>query len=251
MPGAACRYPQVSAAAVRASHQLFLTGLLTLVLGPIGPQGAAAVGDPERGALVFRSCAACHSLEPGQHRTGPSLAGVVGRHAGTAEGFTRYSSALEQADVTWTDEMLDRWLADPQAVVPGNSMTFPGIRDQQARADLIAYLKIAVGQEGPPATGGGMMGGGMAGSEMPDLEAVGPDQMVTAIRYCGDSYYVTTAAGETHSFWEFNLRFKTDSSDKGPSDGQPALMPASMMGDRAFVIFADPAEISSFIEKRC
>jgi cytochrome c len=96
-----------------------------------------------------------------------------------------------------------------------------------------------------------MMGGGMAGTAMPDLEAVGPDQKVTAIRYCGDSYYVATAAGETHPFWEFNLRFKTDSSDKGPGNGQPALVPASMMGDRAFVVFADPAEISTFIQKRC
>jgi cytochrome c len=239
---------------VRAFHRPFATGLLTLVaLGLTGPQAGAAATDPERGAQVFRSCAACHSLKPGEHRTGPSLAGVLGRHAGTAEGFTRYSSALEQADVTWTEETLDRWLAEPQAVVPGNSMTFPGIRDQEARADLIAYLKIAVGErEGPPATaGGGMIGGGMVGSDMPDLKAAGPDQKVTAIRYCGDSYYVTTAAGETHPFWEFNLRFKTDSSDKGPGNQEPAFVPASMMGDRAFVIFADPAEISAFIEKHC
>ena len=239
---------------MRAFDQAFLTGTFAvLILGLMGPQVSAATGDPERGAQVFQSCAACHSLEPGEHRTGPSLAGIVGRHVGTVAGFTRYSSALEQADVTWTEEMLDRWLADPQAVVPGNSMTFPGIRDEQARADLIAYLELAVGErEAPPAeAGGGMMGGGMAGSEIPDLEAVGPDQKVTGIRYCGDSYYVTTAAGDIHPFWEFNLRFKTDSSEKGPGNGQPALVPASMMGDRAFVIFADPAEISSFIEKRC
>jgi len=232
----------------------FLIGTCAvLIVGLTGPQAGAAVGDPERGAQVFRSCAACHSLEPGNHRTGPSLAGIFGRHAGTVEGFTRYSPALEQAEVTWTEETLDRWLADPQSVVPGNSMTFPGIRDERARADLIAYLKIDLGErEGPPATGGGgMMGGGMAGSDMPDLKAVGPDQKVTAIRYCGDSYYVRTAAGDTHPFWEFNLRFKTDSSDKGPGNGQPALVPASMIGDRAFVIFADPAEISTFIEKRC
>jgi cytochrome c len=60
---------------------------------------------------------------------------------------------------------------------------------------------------------------------------------------------VTTAAGETLPFWEFNLRFKTDSSDKGPRSGQPALLQASMMGDRAFVIFAAPEEISRFISK--
>ena len=239
---------------MRAFHRLFLTGTFTVViLGLTGPQAGAAVGDAERGAQVFRSCAACHSLEPGEHRTGPSLAGILGRHAGTVEGFTRYSFALEQADVTWTEETLDRWLADPQAVVPGNSMTFPGIRNDQDRTDLIAYLKVAVGErEGPPATaGGGMMGGGLAGSDMADLKAVGPDQKVTAIRYCGDSYYVTTAAGETHPFWEFNLRFKTDSSESGPRPGHAALQPAGMMGDRASVIFADPKEISAFVEKRC
>ena len=236
---------------MRALHRPFLFTLA--ILGLTGPQALPATGDPDRGAQVFRSCAACHSLKPGEQHTGPSLAGIVGRHAGTVAGFTRYSSALQQADVTWTEETLDRWLADPRAVVPGNSMTFPGVRDQQARADLIAYLKVAADdQGGPPATaGGGMMGGGMAGTAMPDLKAVGPDQKVTAIRYCGDSYYVATAAGETHPFWEFNLRFKTDSSDKGPGNGQPALVPASMMGDRAFVVFADPAEISTFIQKRC
>ena len=134
-------------------------------------------------------------------------------------------------------------------------MTFPGIKDEQARADLIAYLNVAAGEsDGPPKTAGqgDMMGGGMAGSsDMPDLKAAAPDQQVAAIRYCGDTYHLTTAAGETLAFWEFNLRFKTDSSEKGPSERQPALLPASGMGDRAFVIFARPAEISSFIEKRC
>jgi cytochrome c len=145
---------------VKAFHRPFLSGTFAVViLGVTGAQPGTAVGDPERGAQGFQSCAACHSLEPGEHRTGPSLAGIVGRRAGTVEGFTRYSSALEQADVTWTEETLDRWLADPQGVVPGNSMMFPGIRDEQARADLIAYLNVAVGEwEGSPATASGMMG---------------------------------------------------------------------------------------------
>ncbi len=220
---------------------------------------SAAQGDPEQGEQVFRACIACHSLEPGKHRTGPSLAGIWGENAGTVEGFSRYSPALKSTDVTWTAETLDAWLADPRASIPGNRMIFPGLKDSQARADLIAYLKVAAaGGDGPPDTAGqdGMMGGGMARSDMPDLKAIGPDQQVTAIRYCGDTYHVTTAAGETLAgetlaFWEFNLRFKTDSSEKGPSERRPALLPASSMGDRAFVIFAHPSEISSFIEKRC
>ena len=74
---------------------------------------------------------------------------------------------------------------------------------------------------------------------------------MTAIRYCGDTYSVTTGGGETQQFWERNLRFKTDSSADGPLKGKPALMPAGMMGDRASVIFAEPSEISAFIEARC
>jgi cytochrome c len=230
-----------------------LLTLIALLVLATTRQGAAA-GDPEAGAQVFRACAACHTLEPGAHRTGPSLAGVFGREAGTVSGFTRYSPALEQADLTWTEDMLDAFLADPQGFVPGNRMTFAGVPDAQARADLIAYLQTATAEGGTPreSTGqGGMMGGGMAGSDMPDLKAVGPEQQVTAIRYCSDSYYITTAAGETHPFWEFNLRFKTDSSESGPRPGHAALQPAGMMGDRASVIFADPKEISSFVEKRC
>ena len=91
----------------------------------------------------------------------------------------------------------------------------------------------------------------MASPRLVDLKAVRPEGRVTAIRYCGDTYHVTTAAGATIPFWEFNLRFKTDGSNLGPPEGQPALLPAGMMGDRAFVIFARPEEISPFIQRRC
>ena len=91
----------------------------------------------------------------------------------------------------------------------------------------------------------------MAGPARPDLKTLGPERRVKAIRHCGDGYHVTTEDGKTVPFWEFNLRFKTDSSDKGPHHGQPVLLPASMMGDRAFVIFAAPEEISASIEAKC
>ena len=230
-----------------------LAALAALALFPVSRGAEAAPrGDRETGARVYRACAACHSLEPGTHRTGPSLAGIWGKDAGTVEGFRRYSPALESAGVRWNERTLDAWLADPEAFIPGNRMTFPGIREQQARADLIAYLEVATAEgASPQRPGEGGMMGGMAGAEMPDLEALGPGQRVTAIRYCDDTYHVTTAAGERIPFWEFNLRFKTDSSDKGPREGHPALLPASMMSDRAFVIFAAPDEISAFIESRC
>jgi cytochrome c len=184
---------------------------------------------------------------------------VFGRKAGTAAGFHRYSDARRSVDLVWREDTLDAFLADPQGYLPGNRMTFPGIEEQAVRAEVIAFLQIATAggaqaeAEGPPAEQGqdGMMGGMMAApGGLADLKTLGPDQQVTAIRYCGDTYHVTTAAGEALPFWEFNLRFKTDSSDKGPPPGQPMLLPASMMGDRAFVIFADPAEISAFIESK-
>jgi len=184
-----------------------LLALAVVVLG-LATHSVAA-GDPERGAELFRSCAACHSLQPGEHRSGPSLADIFGREAGTIEGFNRYSPALERADVTWTAEALDTWLANPQAMIPGNRMTFPGIGDDQARADLIAYLQAATAERSGTASRGG------ASPDLPNLGALEPDQQVARIRYCGDTYRVTTAAGKTIPFWEFNVRFKTDSSDRG------------------------------------
>jgi cytochrome c len=62
---------------------------------------------------------------------------------------------------------------------------------------------------------------------------------------------VTTADGKTRKFWERNLRLKTDSSSDGPQKDSPALVPAGMMGDRADIIFADPAEIGQFVKKNC
>ena len=209
-----------------------------------------AAGDPEAGARVFRTCAACHTLEPGAHRTGPSLAGVFERKAGTAEGFHRYSDALRSAGLVWREDALNEFLADPQAFLPGNRMTFPGIPDAQARADVIAYLQTATA--GQAQAEAGDQGGMMAAPQLLDLRReVGPNNRITSIRYCGDTYTVGVESGESHPFWEFNLRFKTDSSDKGPQPGHPVLIPASMMGDRAFVIFAAPEEISGFIESRC
>jgi cytochrome c len=210
-----------------------------------------AAGDPIAGAQAFGACAACHALEPGVHRTGPSLAGMFGRKAGTAEGFRRYSNALKSADLVWREDTLSEFLADPQAFLPGNRMTFSGIPDAQARADVIAYLKDTTERAAGGATGGGMAGAMMAAPELADLKSIGPEGQVAAIRYCSDTYEVTTVAGQTIPFWEFNLRFKTDSSAKGPPKGRPALLPASMSGDRAFVIFAEPQEISAFIEAKC
>jgi cytochrome c len=91
----------------------------------------------------------------------------------------------------------------------------------------------------------------MMTGEARSLRQLDPQRQVVAIRYCGDTYDVSTADGQTQPFWERNLRFRTDSSDSGPPAGRPALLPAGMMGDRASVIFAAPSEISAFIESKC
>jgi len=212
---------------------------------------AQSADDPERGATVFRTCAACHSLRADRNMTGPSLTGVWGRKAGSLASFERYSPALKASGISWDAKTLDTWIKSPKALVPNTTMTFPGIEDTGQRADLIAFLREA-------ATGSGYSGHSdkvrqaieaySAGFD--DLKKLGSDQQVTAIQYCHAAYEVATADGQTHEFWEANLRFKTDSSDTGPLPGKPAIMPAGMGGDRASVFFASPGEISAFV-KHC
>ena len=110
--------------------------------------GAAAAppagGDAAAGRLVFRKCQACHSMEPGKTLLGPSLAGIVGRKAG-ADASYNYSPPMKQANVVWDAKSLDAYLADPQKVVPGNKMPFPGLKTEQDRADVIAFFASAGG----------------------------------------------------------------------------------------------------------
>jgi hypothetical protein len=81
-----------------------------------------------------------------------------------------------------------------------------------------------------------------------NLNEVGPERQVVAIHYHQDTYKVTTADGRTADFWEANLRFKIDSGSTGPLTGKPVMLPTGMMGDRASVFFASPAEISALIK---
>lgn len=205
------------------------------------PSQAAEQPEVERGAKLFQQCAACHSLEPGRHLTGPSLAALFGRRAGAAPGFLRYSDALARSGVLWNERTLDAWLGDPAKFIPGNEMMFAGIRDEAARRDLIAYLKAA--EASPELRRGGL--------RLPSLRKAGPESLVKAIRHCADTYFVTTADGKTHKIWEFNLRFKTDGADSGPAPGTPVLIGVGMRGDRAAIVFAQPTEISPAIERRC
>jgi cytochrome c len=104
---------------------------------------AFAAEDPERGKALFEQCAACHSLENGKNEVGPTLHGLFGRQS-ASEDFT-YSPAMRRANIVWTAELLDAYLANPQGgVFRGNRMPCSGMPDAQARMDLVAYLKQAV-----------------------------------------------------------------------------------------------------------
>ena len=211
---------------------------------------ALTAGDAKRGAQLFGQCMACHSLAVGEHLTGPSLAHLWNRKAGAAEGFQRYSDALKRAGVTWDGASLDKWLADPEKFIPGNSMTFPGLKKAQDRQDVIAYLQAAAEGKAPQVQSG--MGGMMSmQTRKPDLHKAPPEAQVKSIRYCGDTYTVETADGKSQKVWEFNLRFKSDSSKLGPEAGKPVALGAGMQGDRSSIVFASPKEISEFIKADC
>jgi cytochrome c len=119
------------------------TQILIGALALLATAGAArADGDPARGEKRFEECATCHTLERGVNNVGPSLFGVIGRKAGEIADF-RYSPALKKSGLTWTPQVLDTFIADPQKEVPGNRMPFAGMPDAADRADLIAYLQKA------------------------------------------------------------------------------------------------------------
>ena len=102
-------------------------------------------GDLTAGKQAFALCQSCHTIaEGGPNKTGPNLYGVFGRVAGAHEGF-KYSDALKAAGFKWDAEKLDAWLANPKTFLPGNRMTFVGLKDEQKRRDLIAYIKVETG----------------------------------------------------------------------------------------------------------
>ena len=201
---------------------------------------AHAAGDPKRGAQVYRQCMACHSVAAGEQMTGPSLAHIWNRKAGGVEGFLRYSDPMKRADVVWNEATLDKWLANPEKFLPGTTMTFPGLKEGQARQDVVAYLKAVSEGKAREARGNKL-----------DLRKAPPEGQVTAIRHCGDTYTVDTADGKSQKIWEFNLRFKTDTGKLGPAPGKPVVVGAGMQGDRASIVFASPREISESIKQAC
>jgi nitrite reductase (NO-forming) len=106
------------------------------------PPAASSVstnGDTQAGRLVYRKCQACHSMEPGKNLLGPSLSGIVGKKSASDPAYN-YSPAMRSANLTWDVPTLDSYLVDPQKLVPGNRMPFPGLKTENERQNLLAYL---------------------------------------------------------------------------------------------------------------
>lgn len=104
--------------------------------------GGALAGDAERGRMLFTKCVACHKLDPvSRPGTGPHLAGIVGRKAGSLEGFA-YTVVLRDSGFVWTPARLEGWLKAPQEGFPGLCLPFTGFERAQDRRDLIAWLAL-------------------------------------------------------------------------------------------------------------
>ena len=115
---------------------------LVLMSGALAAAFAAPAlaADAGAGQAVFKSvCAMCHSNQAGTNKIGPTLFGLVGRKTGSVEGYT-YSPANQGANLTWDEATLDKYLQAPRTLVPGTKMTYGGLKDDEKRANLIAYL---------------------------------------------------------------------------------------------------------------
>jgi cytochrome c len=120
------------------------TILRAALLAALAAPAAAQEGKAEDGAEVFKKCRACHDVGPGARtKVGPYLNGIIGRKAGTIEGFA-YSEANKAAGaggLEWTEEVMFKYLENPLVFMKGTKMAFAGLKDPQDRKDVIAYLK--------------------------------------------------------------------------------------------------------------
>ena len=115
---------------------LILAGLITFIL----IFSIAYAADPVKGKKVFKKCVACHSLEEGKNKIGPPLNNLLGRKAGSVDGY-KYSKAMKNSDVVWDEESLDKFITKPRKFIPKTKMSFRGIKKKSLRDDLISFLK--------------------------------------------------------------------------------------------------------------
>ena len=122
-----------------ASSRMRRTAIAGLLLA--GSATTALAADPAAGEKIFKTqCGICHAVAAGQNRIGPTLFGVVGRPAGSVPGFN-YTADHKKLGVTWDAATVDKYLANPRAMVPDTSMVYAGLKDDAERADLVAYLE--------------------------------------------------------------------------------------------------------------
>jgi cytochrome c len=115
---------------------------------PAQSEAPASADAVKKGRLAFNNnCRTCHSVKKGDNRLGPSLHGVIGRKAGAAPGYAAYSQGVRNSGIVWDEETLDRFIENPDAVIPNNNMNpYAGIPDPAVREQIIAYLKSESGK---------------------------------------------------------------------------------------------------------
>ena len=118
-----------------------VSGLLAAVVLGVGLSSSAMAGDAALGEKVFKKCKSCHVVDKEKHKTGPHLVNVIGRTAGTAEGYKKYSKAMKNSGIVWDDETLNGYLEKPKKYLKGTRMAFAGLKKEEDRANVIAYLK--------------------------------------------------------------------------------------------------------------
>lgn len=115
---------------------------LLYAIAPATRAGDAGASGGSGQALFNNNCRTCHSKKEGDNRLGPSLSNIVGAKAGARSGYANYSQAMKTAGITWDEQTLDRFITNPESVVPNNNMKpFKGVPDAAARKAIIEYLK--------------------------------------------------------------------------------------------------------------
>lgn len=172
--------------------------------------GAAwATGDAASGEKVFKRCAACHTVgEDAKHRVGPHLNDVIGRPAGSAEGF-KYSKAMVDAGAggtVWNEDTLDAYLADPRGYIKGNRMSFAGLRKEDERADVIAYLRSFSGGAEAAAAPAEAAPAAEPAPETQQVAAAGAAAAEAPLPEHGTYHLGRAATSEEIAAWDIDIR---------------------------------------------